>query len=162
MDSEPPTWRTRPPHLWPLETGWPSYTTRYDMHGLQWDYSLIPATTREILVTLLLKLLNQKLKLDSSGLLSWVRKCFCFGSICVFLLLFFAPFPPIFLVLDPAHEKQTSAYILLILMDFKVVYVTVWQFKLVKWHSSSSNRQVCHTDVGQCVYEYFQLPYPII
>jgi hypothetical protein len=36
--------------------GWPNYTPRhwvpilvafYDMHGLQWDYSLIPATTRE-------------------------------------------------------------------------------------------------------------------
>jgi hypothetical protein len=40
----------------PPETGWPSYTPRhrvpilvafYDMHGLQWDYSLILATTRE-------------------------------------------------------------------------------------------------------------------
>jgi hypothetical protein len=38
----------------PPETGWPSYTPRhwvpilvafYDMHGLQWDYSLILATT---------------------------------------------------------------------------------------------------------------------
>jgi hypothetical protein len=37
-------------------TGWPSYTPRhwvpilvafYDMNGLQWEYSLIPATTRE-------------------------------------------------------------------------------------------------------------------
>jgi hypothetical protein len=42
----------------PLETGWPSCTPRhwvpilvafYDMHGLQWDCSLIPATTRELL-----------------------------------------------------------------------------------------------------------------
>jgi hypothetical protein len=39
------------------ETEWPSYTPRhwvpilvsvYDMHGLQWDYTLIPATTSEI------------------------------------------------------------------------------------------------------------------
>jgi hypothetical protein len=45
---QPPTWRTRSPYLYPLETGWPSYTPRhwvpilvafYDMHGLQWDYS---------------------------------------------------------------------------------------------------------------------------
>jgi hypothetical protein len=44
----PPTWRTRSPYLYPLETGWPIYTPRhwlpilvafYDMHGLQWDYS---------------------------------------------------------------------------------------------------------------------------
>ena len=37
-------------------TGWPSYTPRhwvpilvafYDMHGLQWDYSLIPVTSRD-------------------------------------------------------------------------------------------------------------------
>jgi hypothetical protein len=37
-------------------TGWPSYTPRhcvpilvafYDKHGLQWDYSLIPVTTRD-------------------------------------------------------------------------------------------------------------------
>jgi hypothetical protein len=40
----------------PPGTGWPSYTLRhwvpilvafYDMHGLQWDCSLIPATTRD-------------------------------------------------------------------------------------------------------------------
>jgi hypothetical protein len=40
----------------PPETGWPSYAPRhwvhilvafYDMHGLQWDYSLIPVTTRD-------------------------------------------------------------------------------------------------------------------
>jgi hypothetical protein len=40
----------------PPETEWPSYTPRhwvpilvafYDMHGLQWDCSLIPATTRD-------------------------------------------------------------------------------------------------------------------
>jgi hypothetical protein len=46
--AQPPTWRTRSPYLYPLETGWPSYTPRhrvpilvafYDMHGLQWDYS---------------------------------------------------------------------------------------------------------------------------
>jgi hypothetical protein len=35
----PPTWRTRPPYLWPPETDWLSYTPRH--------YSLIPATTRE-------------------------------------------------------------------------------------------------------------------
>jgi hypothetical protein len=53
----PPTWRTRPLHLWPPETGSRSYIPRHwvpilvafcDMHGLQWDYSLIPATTWEI------------------------------------------------------------------------------------------------------------------
>jgi len=60
---QPPTWRTRSPYLYPLETGWPSYTPKYrvpisvafyDMHGLQWDYSfprsphgeLIPSTRR--------------------------------------------------------------------------------------------------------------------
>jgi hypothetical protein len=40
----------------PRGTGWPSYTLRhwvpilealYDMRGLQWDYSVIPATTRD-------------------------------------------------------------------------------------------------------------------
>jgi hypothetical protein len=46
--AQPPTWRIRSPYLYPLETGWPSYTPRhwvpvlvafYDMHGLlQWDY----------------------------------------------------------------------------------------------------------------------------
>jgi hypothetical protein len=45
---EIPTWRTRSPYLYPLETGWPSYTPRhrvpilvafYDMHWLQWDCS---------------------------------------------------------------------------------------------------------------------------
>jgi hypothetical protein len=54
--AQPPTWRTRSPYLWPPETGWPRYTPRhwvpilvafYDSHGLQRDYSLIPATTRE-------------------------------------------------------------------------------------------------------------------
>jgi hypothetical protein len=46
---------TRPPYLRLPETWWPSYTLRrwvhilvayYDMRGLQWDYSLIPVTTR--------------------------------------------------------------------------------------------------------------------
>jgi hypothetical protein len=46
--AQPPTWRTRSPYLYPLETGWPNYTPRHrvpilvafnDMHGLQWDYS---------------------------------------------------------------------------------------------------------------------------
>jgi hypothetical protein len=54
--AQPSTWRTRSPYLWPPETGWPSYTSRhwvpilvafYDMIGLQWVYSLIPATTRD-------------------------------------------------------------------------------------------------------------------
>src|SRR5215470_11796672 len=47
--AQPPTWRTRPPSLYPPETGWPSYTPRhwvlilvafYDTHGLRWSYSL--------------------------------------------------------------------------------------------------------------------------
>jgi hypothetical protein len=51
----PPTWRTTSPYLYPLETGWPSYTPRhrvpilvasYDTHGLRWDYSYSPVTTR--------------------------------------------------------------------------------------------------------------------
>jgi hypothetical protein len=55
--AQPPTWRTRSPYLWPPETECPSYTPRhwgpilvafYDMYGLQWDYSLIPATTRDL------------------------------------------------------------------------------------------------------------------
>jgi hypothetical protein len=42
------------------KTGWPSYTPRhwahilvafYDMHGLQWNHSLIPATTRTMTTT---------------------------------------------------------------------------------------------------------------
>jgi hypothetical protein len=46
--AQSPTWRTTSPYLYPLETGWPSYTPRhrvtilvafYDIHGLQWDYS---------------------------------------------------------------------------------------------------------------------------
>jgi hypothetical protein len=53
--AQPPTWRTRPPHLWPPETGWPSYTPRhwvpilvafYDTHELRWDCSYRPVTTR--------------------------------------------------------------------------------------------------------------------
>jgi hypothetical protein len=27
--TQPPTWRTRSPYLYPLETGWPSYTPRH-------------------------------------------------------------------------------------------------------------------------------------
>jgi hypothetical protein len=47
--AQPPTWRTRSPYSYPLETGWPNYTPRhrililvafYDTHGLQWDFSL--------------------------------------------------------------------------------------------------------------------------
>jgi hypothetical protein len=50
-----PTWRTRPPYLWPPEIGWPSYTSRhgltilvtfYDTHELCWNYSYPPVTTR--------------------------------------------------------------------------------------------------------------------
>jgi hypothetical protein len=52
---QPPTWRTRSPYLYLLETGWPSYTPRhrvpilfasYDTHGLRWDYSYSPVSTR--------------------------------------------------------------------------------------------------------------------
>jgi hypothetical protein len=44
--------------LYPPEAGWPSYTPRhwvpilvasYGTHGLRWDYSYSPVTTREIL-----------------------------------------------------------------------------------------------------------------
>jgi hypothetical protein len=28
-DAQPPTWRTRPPYLWPPEIGWPSYSPRH-------------------------------------------------------------------------------------------------------------------------------------
>jgi hypothetical protein len=53
--AQPPTWRARPPYLWPPETGWPSYTPRhwvpilvvfYDTHELRWDCSYPPVTTR--------------------------------------------------------------------------------------------------------------------
>jgi hypothetical protein len=53
------TWRTRPPYLWPPETGWPSYTPRhwvpiwvvsYDTHELRWDCCYTPVTTRRKLV----------------------------------------------------------------------------------------------------------------
>jgi hypothetical protein len=55
--AQPPIWRTRPPYLWPQETGWSSYTPRhwvpilvafYDMHELCWDYSYPPVTTRRL------------------------------------------------------------------------------------------------------------------
>jgi hypothetical protein len=48
-----PTWRTKPPYSWPLETGWRSYTPRhwipmlfafYKTHELHWDY-LYPSVT---------------------------------------------------------------------------------------------------------------------
>jgi hypothetical protein len=52
---QPPTWRTRSPYLYPLETGWLSYNTprhrvpilvaSYDTHGLRWD---LPNIIREI------------------------------------------------------------------------------------------------------------------
>jgi hypothetical protein len=56
---KPPTWRTRSLYLYPLETGWPSYTpihrvpifvAFYDMHGLQWDYSFPRSPHGEILI----------------------------------------------------------------------------------------------------------------
>jgi len=46
--AQPPTWRTRSPDLYPVETGWSSCTPRhrvpilvafYDTHVLQWDHS---------------------------------------------------------------------------------------------------------------------------
>jgi hypothetical protein len=46
--THPPIWWTKPPYLWRLETGWPTYTPRhwvpilvafYDTHELCWDYS---------------------------------------------------------------------------------------------------------------------------
>jgi hypothetical protein len=55
--AKPSTRRTRPPYLWPPETGWPSHTPRhwvpilvafYDTHELRWDYSYSPVTTRRI------------------------------------------------------------------------------------------------------------------
>jgi hypothetical protein len=67
FSTQPSTWRTRSPYLWPPETGWPSYTPRhwvpilvtfYDMHGLQCDYSLIPATTRKFLYCTVWIILN--------------------------------------------------------------------------------------------------------
>jgi hypothetical protein len=51
--AQPPPWMTRPPYLWPPETGWPSYTPGhwvpilvvfYDTHELRWDYSYPPVT----------------------------------------------------------------------------------------------------------------------
>jgi hypothetical protein len=53
--AQPPTWRTRPPYLWPPETEWPSYTPKhwipilvafYDTYELRWDYSYPPVTTQ--------------------------------------------------------------------------------------------------------------------
>jgi hypothetical protein len=52
-----PLWRTRPLYLYPPEAGWPSYTPRhrvpilvasYDTHGLRWNYSYSPVTTRGV------------------------------------------------------------------------------------------------------------------
>jgi hypothetical protein len=54
--AQPPTWRTGPIFITP-GTGWPSYAPRHwvpilvafkDMHRLQWDYSLILATTWDV------------------------------------------------------------------------------------------------------------------
>jgi hypothetical protein len=55
--AQPPTLRTRPPYLWPPETGWPSYTPRhwvpilvafYDTHELRWEcyYRIFSNTPR--------------------------------------------------------------------------------------------------------------------
>jgi hypothetical protein len=52
--AQPPTWRTRPPYLWPPGTEWSSYTHRhwvpilvaiYNTHELCWDYSYPMVTT---------------------------------------------------------------------------------------------------------------------
>ena len=53
--AQPPTWRTRSHiyNLWDwvaqlyLRHWIPILVTFYDMHGLQWDYSLIPVATRD-------------------------------------------------------------------------------------------------------------------
>jgi hypothetical protein len=54
-----PTWRIRSPYLYPLETGWPSYTPRhrvpilvafYDMRGLRWDYSYSRSPHRDTFI----------------------------------------------------------------------------------------------------------------
>jgi hypothetical protein len=34
--AQPPTWRTRPPYVWPPETGWPSCTPRHWVTILAW------------------------------------------------------------------------------------------------------------------------------
>jgi hypothetical protein len=59
-NAQPPTWSTRSSYLYPLETGWPSYTPRhlvpilvafYDMHGLQWVYStLLKITIHNLII----------------------------------------------------------------------------------------------------------------
>jgi hypothetical protein len=74
--AQPPTWRTRPPYLWPPETGWPSYTPRhwvhilvafYDTHEVRWDYSYPPVTTRRLVGYYLSILINRRnLKLSGN------------------------------------------------------------------------------------------------
>jgi hypothetical protein len=52
-----------------LRRRWPSYTSRhwvptlvafYGMHGLQWDYSLIPATARDTITHYLIQNINSE------------------------------------------------------------------------------------------------------
>jgi hypothetical protein len=44
----PPPWRTRRLYLYYPEAGWlPILVASYDTHGLRWDYSYSPDTTRE-------------------------------------------------------------------------------------------------------------------
>jgi hypothetical protein len=86
--AQPPPWRTRPLYLYPPEAGRPSYTPRhrlpilvasYDMHGLQWDYSYYPVTTREMLAIIHSKIFclpvsyqNLKIKIYKTVILSEV------------------------------------------------------------------------------------------
>jgi hypothetical protein len=45
--AQPPSRRTRPLYLYHPEAGWlPILVAPYDMHGLRWDYSYSPVTTR--------------------------------------------------------------------------------------------------------------------
>jgi hypothetical protein len=46
--AQPPTWRIRPPYLYPPETGWPSYTPRHWVPILvaSYDYSYSPVATQ--------------------------------------------------------------------------------------------------------------------
>jgi hypothetical protein len=59
--TQPPTWRTRPRYLWPLETAWPSYTPRhwvpilvvfYNTHELRWDCSYLWSLVTERYVSI--------------------------------------------------------------------------------------------------------------
>jgi len=47
--AQPPSQGTRPMYLYPPEAGWlPILVASYDTHGLRWDYSYSPVTTRGI------------------------------------------------------------------------------------------------------------------